>query len=66
MDKKVKINLDEWDSTCGDGCCYTYGTEVTINGVVLENQNQDVGTILNKVLTHLGYEVELTKTYNGE
>lgn len=23
---KIKITLDEYDTTCGDGCCTNYGT----------------------------------------
>lgn len=26
------IELKEWDHRCGDGCCYTYGTELWVNG----------------------------------
>jgi hypothetical protein len=31
-DKEILIELEEWDHTCGDGCCYTYGTNIYING----------------------------------
>lgn len=57
--KKLIIELEDWDHTCGDGCCYTYGTNVKVNGVEMPLQNQDRETILQQVLEHLGYEVEI-------
>ena len=27
------IEFREWDHTCGDGCCYLYGTEIYIDGI---------------------------------
>ena len=63
---KVKIELDEYSYNCSDGCCTDYGTTTTVNGVELDLHNQDVGTILEMVLEHLGYEVELIETYNGK
>jgi hypothetical protein len=56
---KIKIELKEYSYRCADGCCAYYGTKIMIDGVELENQNQDAGTILTQVLQHLGYEVEL-------
>ena len=64
--KKLDIKIEHWDYTCGDGCCTTYGTSVTINGAELQNQNQDIPTILEKVLEHLGYEVEIEETFEDE
>jgi len=66
MDKKVKIELDEYYYNCGDGCCTNYGTTTTVNGKELDLHNQDVATILQQVLTELGYEAEIIETYNGE
>lgn len=28
----MKIELEFWDHTCGDGCCYTTGYDVFIDG----------------------------------
>ena len=55
----LKINLTEYGYSCGDGCCYNYGTITTVNGVELPCHNQDAGTILSQVLEHLGYKVEI-------
>jgi hypothetical protein len=65
---KVKIKLEEWDHTCSDGCCYSYGTYLIMNGKKLEHPNpeildnsyvgDDVETALIAVLKELGYEVE--------
>ena len=57
--EKIKIDLIEWTSTCGDGCCTTYGTTTKVNGVEMPLINQDTSTILTMVLEHLGYEVEI-------
>jgi hypothetical protein len=63
---KVKIELDEYIYNCADGCCTNFGTTTTVNGVELDLNNQDAGTIVKMVLEHLGYEVELIETYNGK
>jgi hypothetical protein len=72
--KKVKITLEEWDYTCGDGCCYSYGTRLYLNGKELEHPNpevhdngyvgMDVTTALQSVLKELGYEVEIDLAYS--
>lgn len=64
--KKVKIVLDEWDSTCGDGCCDTYGTTIYVDGVELDSSEQRSSVILEKVLEYLGYDVKVEETYNGQ
>lgn len=64
--KKVKIELEEYCYTCGDGCCTTYGTITKVNGKELELHNQDTKTILEQVLEELGYNVEIIETYDGE
>lgn len=64
--QKIKIEMDEWMYDCADGCCTTYGTTTKVNGEEMPLINQDAGTIVRMVLEHLGYEVELIETYNGE
>lgn len=64
--QKIKIEIDEWTYDCADGCCTNYGTTTKVNGEEMPLINQDAGTILKMVLEHLGYEVELIETYNGE
>lgn len=63
--KNIKITLTDWTHECGDSCCTTYGTNVNINGVDLECQNSDVQTILEEVLKHLGYSIEITTEYEN-
>jgi hypothetical protein len=63
---KLNIQLDEWMYNCGDGCCTNYGTTVKVNGESMPLNNQDTGTILQQVLEHLGYEVEIVETYNDD
>jgi len=55
----LKIKLHEYGYSCSDGCCYTYGTITTVNGIELPSHNQDAETILCQVLEHLGYKVEI-------
>ena len=64
MSKKIKIELNAYMYDCADGCCTNYGTVTKVNGTELEFHNEDAGTIVTKILEHLGYEVELIETYN--
>jgi len=57
--KKIKIQLDEYNAHCSDGCCLNYGTVTTVDGVELPLHNQDAPTMIVQILEHLGYEVEL-------
>lgn len=61
-DGVLKINLKEYGYSCGDKCCYNYGTITTVNGIELPLHNQDAQTILEQVLLHLGYKVEIEYT----
>ena len=74
---KLKITLEDWDYTCGDGCCTDYGTKLYLKDKLLEHPNPeqwnnnyiggDVETALQAVLKELGYEVEVKQVYdNGE
>jgi hypothetical protein len=60
---KVKITFKEYESTCGDGCCYDYGMITTVNGEELEFRNSDTETIVKGILEKLGYEVEIESIY---
>lgn len=74
MKNKLKITLEHWDYTCGDGCCTDYGVKLYLNDKELEHPNpeqwnnnyigQDVETALESVLRELGYEVEITQTHS--
>lgn len=74
MENKLKITLEHWDYTCGDGCCTDYGVKLYLNDKELEHPNpeqwnnnyigQDVETALESVLKELGYEVEITQTHS--
>ena len=64
----IKIKFEDWDYTCGDGCCTTFGTKIYLNDKELEHPNIDVldnsyvgtdtQTALHAVLKELGYNVE--------
>ena len=66
MKEKLTIKLKEYSWTCGDGCCSEFGTITEVNGVVLPNETQDDEVILEQILKHLGYEVEIINEYNYE
>ena len=66
MATKVKIELNNYDYDCGDGCCTNYGTITTVNGAELDCHNQDAATIVKQILEHLGFQVELIEKYNGQ
>jgi hypothetical protein len=58
--KKLIIKSQGWNHTCGDGCCYTLGTDVFINGKkITQGDYDDIDLILSDVLQSLGYEIEI-------
>ena len=61
---KLNISLTEYTYECGDDCCTNFGTVTAVNGVNLPYHNQDTQTILQQVLEHLGYEVEIESKYD--
>jgi hypothetical protein len=58
---KLTVSLQDYGYHCGDGCCYDYGTITKVNGKEMECHNQDIDTILEMVLTELGYDVEIIR-----
>ena len=55
-DEELLIELEEWDHTCGDGCCYTYGVNIFVNGEQIEDEDgSNPHQLLKAVLTKLGY-----------
>ena len=62
--EKLTIELIDYDYQCADGCCNLYGTNIIINGVELEQEISNIAEIdLELVLQHLGYDVEIIKSY---
>jgi len=58
---KLKIELKSWEHTCGDGCCYSDGMDIFLNGEELGEQHaEDSENALTAVLTKLGYDFEIT------
>jgi hypothetical protein len=55
-DEELLIELEEWDHTCGDGCCYTYGVNIFVNGEQIEDEDgSNPHQLLKAVLNKLGY-----------
>ena len=61
--EKVKIELEDWDYHCSDGCCSNYGTLIKVNGVECENEyaGDSVLQALEVVLNQLGVEFEINE-----
>lgn len=57
---KMKIETQDYSYSCGDGCCYNYGTILFIDGKQIENREfSSSGDAYEYVLTEiLGYEVD--------
>jgi len=54
------IELEDWSHTCGDGCCYTSGTDIYLNGEKLDEQYAGESiNALKAVLEKLGYKAEI-------
>jgi len=63
-DNKLVVELHEYSHSCSDGCCTDYGTMVKVNGVELPFHNTDTYTIVEQILKHLGYDVEMKDSYD--
>ena len=65
MSKKVKIQLKQWDYTCGDKCCYDYGVTLTVDGEECDNQyaGDSVEEALKFTLNKLGFELEIEQEH---
>jgi hypothetical protein len=56
---KHKVTIKSWSHTCGDGCCYTYGTDVFVDGVKVSSGDFDcILIIIQDLLKHFNIEVE--------
>ena len=56
----LEIELKGWEHTCGDGCCYTDGMDIFLNGEQLDEQNaEDSVNALTAILNKLGYNFEI-------
>lgn len=66
MKEKLIIELNEYCYKCSDGCCTNYGTVVKVNGTEMPFHNQDTKTIIEQILQHIGYEVDIIETFDGE
>lgn len=55
--EKLIVRFEEWDYTCGDGCCYEYGVDLFINDKHVSSYAQCDQAII-ETLEFLGYEVE--------
>lgn len=58
--KKIKIGVQSYEYTCGDGCCYEQGDYIFVDGERLGDiPAHSFENALQLVLSHLGYEVEI-------
>lgn len=66
--QEIDIKLRDWDYTCGDGCCYDYGTELLINGESIDDESgsyigDNVHRSLEEVLKVTGFKFKIEQTY---
>jgi len=60
----INIILKSWQHNCGDGCCYDYGVDVSLNGEELDCDGTDVQSTLEAVLKELKIKAEITEDYD--
>lgn len=57
------IEINDWDRTCGDGCCYDYGVDLLLNGERITpyfcNSNGGFAEALKILLNKLGVEAKV-------
>ena len=52
------ITFEDWDHTCGDGCCYSWGTTVYFDGVKIgELHDLGAGEIIRLAFEKIGVKV---------
>lgn len=61
-----KIEIQEWAHTCGDGCCYTYGIDVIVNGVTYRCESTEHEEVVAVTLKALGIEAEVSYNYKDK
>lgn len=56
MEKKLVLSLDHWETNCGDGCCYDWGVDLEVNGVVVSDNiefSDSFATVLMDILENV-------------
>lgn len=55
----MKIRTQEWEHTCYDGCCYTWGVKLFIDDKQVDIEFSDRASALEHVLSEiLGHDVD--------
>jgi hypothetical protein len=52
----INIEIKDWDHTCGDGCCYTWGKAVYVNGKEVTQHAENTEELLEGLMLMLGFE----------
>jgi hypothetical protein len=61
--KPHRITIREWDHTCGDGCCYTTGTDLIVDGEELTQYGRLDKETLDLLLAKLGIPAIVTHNW---
>ena len=61
--KKVKIRIDQHIL---EDFYFDDFLTVNVDGEKIDFNNMDIQTIVSKILEHLGYEVDIKTSFNGE
>lgn len=54
-----KVVYEDWDCTCSDGCCYDFGTTLTVNGHEINRRTSTDKDELRMILDALGLEYDI-------
>ncbi len=56
---KLIIRIEDWDHTCSDGCCYTYGKDCFINDEKITQEAENPRELIEALLNYLKIEYEI-------
>lgn len=59
-----KVYVRHWSSSCPEGCCYNYGSDLTIDDTLIGTYKEVDTGIIEDMLKHLGIEYELEEDFD--
>lgn len=55
--KEIDLKFEDWNYSCGEGCCHYYGTDIFLNDKKVDFNGDSIEGAVKAVLEHLGYKV---------
>ncbi len=62
-DEFKNFTFENWDYTCGDGCCYEWGIEVKYKDEQISKYGRLGKSTIADVFKEIGIQVEVTEEY---